>query len=229
MKEIENIKEIFKLLGEWYKYPKYQLERRVDIFFALYLKEILKEKLKIEIDNEDIFPEFPLKKWENDYSSNNADYAVFCKEEGKIKLYLIELKTDMNSIKPKQIEYYQKAKEDKKFSGILEGIIEIQKKSRQGKKYTDLLTKIEKYGVIEKEGKNDGKVRKEKIEEEIEIVYIVPENDENRIKEKYENTVDTVITFEKIIEILRNKTNDVIAQELSNLLEKIIKTDKSKK
>ena len=40
----DKIEKIFKLLKKWNKYPKYQLERRLDIFFTIYLPEILKEK-----------------------------------------------------------------------------------------------------------------------------------------------------------------------------------------
>ena len=60
----DKIEQIFELLKKWYEYPKYQLERRLDIFFSIYLPEILKEK-GIHIELNDIFPEFPLKKENN--------------------------------------------------------------------------------------------------------------------------------------------------------------------
>jgi hypothetical protein len=37
-------------MDEIRKLPAYQLERRADDFFALYLKEILQEKLNVKID-----------------------------------------------------------------------------------------------------------------------------------------------------------------------------------
>ena len=83
---MNDIEKIFDLLKKWYKFPKYQLERRVDIFFALYLPDILKKKRKNYVIDEEkkydyIIPEFPLRK-KDSYASNNADYAVFCKEKG---------------------------------------------------------------------------------------------------------------------------------------------------
>ena len=85
----DKIEKIFKLLSKWYKYPKYQLERRLDIFFSIYLPEILKER-GIYIDIDDIFPEFPLKKENN--QSTNADYAIFENKDDEVTLYLVELK-----------------------------------------------------------------------------------------------------------------------------------------
>lgn len=57
---MKKIVELFEKLDEWRFLPSYQLERRSDIFFALYLDVIFKE-LENEIIIE-IIPEFPIRK-----------------------------------------------------------------------------------------------------------------------------------------------------------------------
>ena len=62
------IEKIFSNLDIWRKLPKYQLERRLDIFFTIYLKEIVEVFYKEILNEKDIklseviIPEFPLKK-----------------------------------------------------------------------------------------------------------------------------------------------------------------------
>ena len=87
--------EIFEYLNKWKEFPKYQLERRIDIFIAMCLPQILQTK-EISIELDDIMPEFPLKKEDN--RSTNVDYVVKYKED----LYLIELKTNNSSINDKK-------------------------------------------------------------------------------------------------------------------------------
>jgi len=219
---MEKIEKIFDLLENWRQLPKYQLERRIDIFFALYLPEILgKEDV---IKHENIFPEFPLKKYDDDNkgSSTNADYAIFVNKNGKVKLKLIELKTDMNSIDDDQIAYYKKAKKDG-FNKILNDIIKIQKKSPQWDKYDALLSKIQINGhgtikstPIKKNAKRmNWEVNESDIDDEVEVIYIVPK-EHDKIK-----WTDKIITFKDIIQKLKGKENDLIAQQLVELLEKI--------
>lgn len=210
MREIETI---FKLLGDWYRFPKYQLERRLDIFFALYLPEILKSKINIDIDYKDITPEFPLKK-EESYRSTNADYAIFSKRNEKIQLYLMELKTDMHSIKNNQNDYYNRAN-NCKFSQLLKDIIDIRNNGSMNKiskeKYDTLITYMKNnYGII----KQNNEINTEKIIDKIEIIYLVPKK--YKKIEKYK-----IITFEEVINIIKNKSDD-ISSEFCKMLEKLI-------
>jgi hypothetical protein len=70
------IEKIFSNLDIWRKLPKYQLERRLDIFFTIYLKEIVEVFYKEILNEKDIklseviIPEFPLKKDECSVSIN---------------------------------------------------------------------------------------------------------------------------------------------------------------
>lgn len=45
------IEEIFDWLDRWRQLPAYQLERRADIFFALYLPEIIAYKFALTAKN----------------------------------------------------------------------------------------------------------------------------------------------------------------------------------
>ena len=148
------IAEIFRLLNDWRGLPSYKLEPRVDIFFALYLPEILMhniKELKGEIITHDnIIPEFPLlkKRFDKDNyvkkrdgnRSKKADYAVFSKN----RLYLIELKTDMGSIDKKQENYMIQATTVPP-SELIRDINEVvvtQQNKKYGPKYNYLSTKL---------------------------------------------------------------------------------------
>ena len=48
------IEKIFSNLDIWRKLPKYQLERRLDIFFTIYLKEIVEVFYKEILNEKDI-------------------------------------------------------------------------------------------------------------------------------------------------------------------------------
>ena len=224
----DKIEQIFELLKKWYEYPKYQLERRLDIFFSIYLPEILKEK-GIYIELNDIFPEFPLKK-ENNNLSTNADYAIFDNKDDETNLYLIELKTEMNSIsnEKKQLLYYKQVQK-KKIIDLIKEIIEIQKNSKQWEKYEKLLEDIEeRYNFIkisskEREKKTEWIVNdnNSKILGNIKIIYLVPNNSEDKLL-KQENNFQ-VIYFDDIIELIENKYNDKLSKEFCSILKELKK------
>ncbi len=50
---------LFNLLDDWRTLPAYQLERRADIFFAIYLDKILEKHKGVKINL--IIPEFPVR------------------------------------------------------------------------------------------------------------------------------------------------------------------------
>ena len=105
----DKVGAVFDLLDEWRKFPNYQLERRADIFFAFYLPEVLGELEKCKIKG--LIPEFPVRKGllpdcfkGNEGQENRSvkiDYLGFSSE----KAFLIELKTEDDSVNSKQIAY----------------------------------------------------------------------------------------------------------------------------
>lgn len=87
------IKQVFERLDQWRHLPDYQLERRADIFFALFLPEVLSEVLGIPM-NPVLVPEFPIKKRDS-FQSTKVDYLALS-NDGE-QAFLVELKTDMAS------------------------------------------------------------------------------------------------------------------------------------
>ena len=92
--EYPTIADLFGLLDGWRHLPNYQLERRADIFFALFLPEVLENRCGIKIKCP-LIPEFPIYKNENDGGHKYADYFVLSDDEQQG--ILVELKTDMAS------------------------------------------------------------------------------------------------------------------------------------
>lgn len=56
---MKTITDIFDKMDRWRNLPNYQLERRADIFFAIYLKTVLEAKYSVQL-KEQIIPEFPV-------------------------------------------------------------------------------------------------------------------------------------------------------------------------
>jgi hypothetical protein len=78
------LNRLFGLLNRWRHFATYQFERRVDIFFALYLREIVESRVKDPLFDT-MIPEFPL--WLDKLKL--ADYMLFSQD--KKTVYLLEL------------------------------------------------------------------------------------------------------------------------------------------
>lgn len=112
METKQGIKKVFDQILEWKKLPSYQAERRMDIFFGIYLEKILKAKGFFDKGEQlVIIPEFPQKAWNketgketDDNRSVKIDYLVASNE----KMYAVELKTDTKSVNVDQINYYER-------------------------------------------------------------------------------------------------------------------------
>ena len=66
---------VFSLLDQWRHLPAYQLERRADIFFGLFLPHVLDDYLRpseLAVDTR-LIPEFPLRQ-QGSNRSDKADY-----------------------------------------------------------------------------------------------------------------------------------------------------------
>ena len=92
------IDRVFDTLEEWRRLPSYQLERRADIFFAMFLTDALEKHIKTELERF-VIPELPLRKGtlrtnkgSNDLNrSVKLDYVVFSKDYKRV--FFVELKT----------------------------------------------------------------------------------------------------------------------------------------
>ena len=86
---MEALSDALCQFDQWRHLPAYQLERRVDVFFGLFLPEVIVRRFKAPFGK--LIPEFPLHKGKTrisedcgDNQSVNVDFAVFCsKPEGK--------------------------------------------------------------------------------------------------------------------------------------------------
>ena len=136
------------MLNSWRHLPSYSLEPRVTPYFAVFLRKILCSRFgRI---HETLIPKFPLhihtmcdekerKKLNLPNGlghSYNVDYVAF--SEDKKTVYLVELKTDMNSKSDTQTKYLGRAR-DKEFLSLVEGIKDIAPRSKQKQKYVHLL------------------------------------------------------------------------------------------
>ncbi len=143
------ISTLFQNLDDFRQLPAYQLERRADIFFSLYLAEALSAKTGEKIKPEFI-PEFPVRKGTIDQESpSNQSIKIdyICFTEDLTKAYLVELKTDQRSVNEEQLNYLQATKNASMFL-LVEGIQKIFKATKEKKKYVSLFKLLEQIGLI---------------------------------------------------------------------------------
>jgi hypothetical protein len=209
------IDKLFTTLDKWRNLPDYQLERRADIFFGIYLYEIIKGKFNEKI--EFLIPEFPLRigtldpteKFTHPNMSKKIDYVAITTSN---KVFFIELKTDDNSRNKKQDKYLDKAKEVN-IKELVDGILKINKASKAKIKYGQLLNLLKEIGWINKTENNWTNASTDCTD--ISIVYIQPNS------AKTDKTDKTIISFEDIIGYLNNK-NDALTKRFVESLKKWI-------
>lgn len=185
------IDRLFDRMDKWRHLPNYQLERRADVFFSLYLPDVLKAKTGTEI-NPVIIPEFPVRIG-TIYphipidKSFKIDYVCFS-ADGKIALF-VELKTDNTSRRQEQDRYLM-ASCKAGFASLVEGVIRIFKATNAKRKYFCLLDMLavagfveipaEMYAIVQKDGLQGINSMAEQIKildcpDESRIIYIQPD------------------------------------------------------
>lgn len=144
---------IFDRLDKWRHLPAYRLEPRADLFFAVFMPEIIKAKFDVAI-REPIIPEFPFRRGtiygeqtEGPNASVKVDYLVVSDDGSRV--FFVELKTDMASFRPKQDKYLDKAIE----AGIpllINGVLSIIDATNREylPKYMHLLDMLNRLGWI---------------------------------------------------------------------------------
>ena len=141
-----DIADVFGLLDKWRHLPAYQLERRADIFFALYLPEVLGKHFGISI-NPVLIPEFPIKNDDSNKSSKVDYLAIQEPSDGRDRAFLVELKTDMASRRSDQDEVLERAM-NKGMKKLLKGILSICAATNEERKYAHLLKLLSRVGLI---------------------------------------------------------------------------------
>lgn len=143
MEKTDRLEQVFSNLDRWRHLPDYQLERRADVFFSIYLPELLGAfvgKPMLDI----VIPKFPLKTGTNALS-NKVDYVLFAQD--RKTACFVELKTDAGSRRDEQDEYL-KAAAKKGMEGVLADLKEICAKTRSYRKYYHLLYWLAKAEVV---------------------------------------------------------------------------------
>lgn len=199
------INTLFDTLDKWRNFPAYQLERRVDIFFAIYLDEILEKITGNRIDF--IIPEFPIRIGEITDNDLNKSYKIdylTVSEEKKI-VYLIELKTDTSSRRENQDWYLKKAKKIN-VHNLINGVLKIYKATAYKKKYSNYLEELKKIGWIKTDNKNYKNISNDY---DIHIIYIQPQ--------KKQTETEFIISFENIIKALSPRKDFITQRFLSSL------------
>lgn len=140
---------IFRSLDRWRNLPAYQLERRADIFFAVYLRDIVAETTGLELA-ETVIPELPIKRdliWSASPTNTSVkvDYCLCAKDLSRV--FFVELKTDAASRRDSQDEYLQAA-ERLGFRAVVEGVRAIALASTSYQKYYHLLTELAVLGFL---------------------------------------------------------------------------------
>jgi hypothetical protein len=141
---MDAIDKLFDTLDKFRHLPAYQLERRADIFFTLFLKEALESKLGCAL-REEIIPEFPFKRDGNNLSTK-IDYLML--SEDGTKAYLIELKTDPSSLRDSQIRDLLKAGK-RNFRSLVGDLIDVAASSNEKRKYYGLFKLLQQAKVVE--------------------------------------------------------------------------------
>jgi len=140
------INELFDLLDKWRYFPAYQLERRADIFFAIFLKQTIQNKYSLSIDT--VIPEFPVRVGAIIEKEINKSFKIdYVAVNQKMKqVFLVELKTDLLSRREKQ-DWYLKRAQEINIHGLVDGLIKIFHATNQKSKYMYLSLMILKVSV----------------------------------------------------------------------------------
>lgn len=212
---MKTLTNLFDLLTDWRELPAYQLERRADIFFALYLEDLLKYCGYFATDETlTIIPEFPAKHADT-HQSDRIDYMV-CSER---EVVYVELKTDNHSIRSEQAEYLHKIQQ-RALKDVLEDIIAIYQATNARTKYRKLIEKLDRWIEYREARAVEERctLRKDEIAkvESVEVVYILPTPQPIK-SDQYEHQQ---ICFDSLVKMLRDPkyANDPIAQAFADAL-----------
>lgn len=140
---------LFRLLDSYRHLPDYQLERRADILFAIYLPAYLERTRGVSLSPV-VIPELPIKRdliWPETptHHSVKVDYC-FSAADGS-QVFFVELKTDDKSRRETQDTYLQRS-QALGFRRIVEGIVDIVRVSKARQKYYHLAVALQRLGHL---------------------------------------------------------------------------------
>jgi hypothetical protein len=134
---------VLSTLVDFKALPKYQFERRIDAFLSVFLPEILARHLGGDVVL--VAPEFPIKKPDNNQSTN-VDYVLFRRgaDRGGDRWLFFELKTDLGSVRDTQLDAYQYARQ--RGMAALRGDLQaIRSSTKEKAKYDALIDRFVRF------------------------------------------------------------------------------------
>jgi hypothetical protein len=145
--DVEPLDVLFQHLDQWRHLPSYQLERRADVFFSVYLKGVVQEFTGLDLED-DIIPEMPIKRdliWPEQPTNQSVkvDYALFARDRRRV--IFVELKTDGASRREGQDTYLETARHIG-FRRIVEGVRAILLSTTAHQKYHHLAVILARLG-----------------------------------------------------------------------------------
>jgi len=141
--------QIFDQLDQWRQLPNYQLERRADIFFAIYLPEVLHRVIG-QAMSPLLIPEFPVRHGAvhaGDDSNRSFKIDYLALSQNRETAFFVELKTEMKSRRSEQ-DRDLKAAQAAGMEAILRGLLEIMAATNERGKYYPLLKMVETMGLV---------------------------------------------------------------------------------
>lgn len=225
-----SIDALFNHMDAWRHFPNYQLERRSDIFFSLYLPEVLSEKLRFPVRIE-LVPEFPVHKRtigmaEKGDKSYKIDYVALAPKDDTV--VLVELKTDGASRNQKQDDYLSAARETG-LTGLIGGLLDIFMATQSKPKYFSFLLYLESLDLLtipmdlkeimarpSHDGANKAAkgIKLKAVPSKTRIAYVQPCDDQPALSEKLKSTI---ITFRDFAEVV-NRHEDPVSQRFAESL-----------
>lgn len=218
------IKKVFDNLSRWRNLPNYQLERRADIFFSLYISDIVTAKTGTP-DDWVILPEFPVPikaiyQVENN-KSFKIDYLVIGPKSEKV--VFIELKTDNSSRREKQDWYLEQASKAGLYK-LLTDLKDVFLATDSKKKYLHLFSMLRDMGLVNYDNALEIKVRGglPGVSEDIERIEIC-DNKLTRTKPEIIyiqplGSGEDIVNFSDITEIIADHYDDPISHTFSKAL-----------
>jgi hypothetical protein len=212
---------LFDRLDIWRHFPNYQLERRADILFSLYLTQVLETKLGFPL-LPDLVPEFPVrigtiypdipndKSYKIDYVALSADSET---------AILVELKTEVMSRRPEQDKYLMAA-QSVGLPSLLDGLLDIFRATNSQRKYFYLLKQLELMGLLQ----IPSQVKEVMSRSSLQGLTAASRQIENTAKEKVKNSLvvylqphgegSGVISFSEFAEVVR-RHDDPVSQRFA--------------
>ncbi len=150
--DLDPLEIVFRHLDRWRHLPAYQLERRADVFFSVYLKAVVEELEGVALEDE-IIPELPIKRdliWPDAHPrthnlSVKVDYVLSSRDRSRV--FFVELKTDGDSRRDEQDAYLEKAR-TLGFRRIVEGVRALLLKTDAHQKYHHLASSLARLGYL---------------------------------------------------------------------------------